>query len=123
VSYELGEKALLLDRRLTVNASIYYEDWRHIQLEAYPNDWALNINGNYAHIYGADLDLLADLGAGFEFEVAAGYLYEWLDGGRAGERDHRAQLFQAAERHIYIHGSIGEFIHRPALLDLLLQSL
>jgi hypothetical protein len=65
-----------------VNASIYYEDWRHPQLEAYPNDWALNINGNYrSHIYGADIDVLADLGAGFQFEVAAGYLYEWLDGG------------------------------------------
>ena len=24
---------------------------------------------------------LADLGAGFQFEVAAGYLYEWLEGG------------------------------------------
>jgi len=81
VSYELGEKARVLDRRLTVNASIYYEDWRHIQLEAYPNDWALNINGDYAHIYGADIDALADLGAGFQFEVAAGYLYEWLEGG------------------------------------------
>jgi outer membrane receptor protein involved in Fe transport len=81
VSYELGEKARMLDRRLTVNASIYYEDWRHIQLEAYPNDWALNINGDYAHIYGADIDALADLGAGFQFEVAAGYLYEWLEGG------------------------------------------
>jgi iron complex outermembrane receptor protein len=81
LSYELGEKARMLDRRLTVNASIYYEDWRHVQLEAYPNDWALNINGNYVHIYGADIDMLADLGAGFEFEVAAGYLYEYLDGG------------------------------------------
>jgi iron complex outermembrane recepter protein len=81
ISYELGEKARFFDRRLTVNASIYYEDWRHIQLEAYPNDWALNINGNYAHIYGADLDVLADLGAGFQLEVAAGYLYEYLDGG------------------------------------------
>jgi iron complex outermembrane recepter protein len=81
ISYELGEKARMLDRRLTVNASIYYEDWRHIQLEAYPNDWALNINGNYAHIYGADIDVLADLGAGFQFEVAAGYLYEYLEGG------------------------------------------
>ena len=81
VSYELGEKARFFDRRLTVNASIYYEDWRHIQLEAFPNDWALNINGNYAHIYGADVDVLADLGAGFQFEVAAGYLYEYLDGG------------------------------------------
>jgi iron complex outermembrane recepter protein len=81
LSYELGEKARLLGRRLTVNASIYYEDWRHVQLEAYPNDWALNINGNYVSIYGADIDLLADLGAGFQLEVAAGYLYQWLDGG------------------------------------------
>jgi iron complex outermembrane recepter protein len=81
LSYELGEKARLLDRRLTVNASIYYEDWRHVQLEAYPNDWALNINGNYVSIYGADIDVLADLGAGFQLEVAAGYLNEWLNGG------------------------------------------
>jgi iron complex outermembrane recepter protein len=81
VSYELGEKARLLDRRLTVNASIYYEDWRDVQLEAYPNDWALNINGNSVSIYGADIDVHADLGAGFQLDVAAGYLHEWLDGG------------------------------------------
>jgi len=81
VSYELGEKSRMFDRRLTVDASVYYEDWRNIQLEAYPNDWALNINGNHASIYGADLDITADLGAGFTFEIAAGYLYEYLDGG------------------------------------------
>src|ERR1700691_2598993 len=81
LSYELGEKARFFDHRLTVNASLYYEDWRHVQLEAYPNDWALNINGNYVSIYGTDIDVLADLGAGFQFEVAAGYLYEYLDGG------------------------------------------
>jgi iron complex outermembrane recepter protein len=81
LSYELGEKARMFDRRLTVNASVFYEDWRHVQLEAYPNDWALNINGNSVSIYGADIDVLADLGAGFQLEVAAGYLYEWLDGG------------------------------------------
>ncbi len=81
LSYELGEKSRMLNERLTVNASIYYEDWRHVQLEAYPNDWALNINGNYVSIYGADIDVLADLGAGFSFEVAAGYLNEWLNGG------------------------------------------
>jgi outer membrane receptor protein involved in Fe transport len=80
-SFELGEKARLFDRRMTVNTSVYYEDWRNIQLEAYPNDWALNINGNYAHIYGIDLDTRTDLGAGFQFEFAIGYLYEYLDGG------------------------------------------
>jgi outer membrane receptor protein involved in Fe transport len=81
ISYELGEKSRFFDRRLTLNASVYYEDWRDIQLEAYPNDWALNINGNYAHIYGIDVDAVADLGAGFQIELAAGYLYEYLDGG------------------------------------------
>jgi outer membrane receptor protein involved in Fe transport len=81
ISYELGEKSRFFDRRLTVNASIYYEDWKNIQLEAYPNDWALNINGNFAHIYGADVDVVGDLGAGFKAELAVGYLYEYLDGG------------------------------------------
>src|SRR6202453_2460514 len=81
LSYELGEKIRMLDRRLTVNASIYYEDWRHVQLEAYPNDWALNINGKYVSIYGADIDVLAELGAGLQLEFAAGYLYEYLNGG------------------------------------------
>jgi outer membrane receptor protein involved in Fe transport len=81
LSYELGEKARFFDRRLTLNASLYYEDWRHPQLEAFPNDWALNINGDSVSIYGADFDALADLGAGFQLEVAAGYLYEWLEGG------------------------------------------
>jgi iron complex outermembrane recepter protein len=80
-SYELGEKAKLLDGRLTLDTSIYYEDWRHVQLEAYPNDWALNINGNYATIYGGDIDLSAALGAGFQLQLSAGYLDEWLNGG------------------------------------------
>ena len=46
-SYEIGEKARPL-HWLDVNSSLYFEDWRKIQLEAYPDDWALNINGNYA---------------------------------------------------------------------------
>lgn len=68
-------------RRLTLNASGYFEDWRHVQLEAYANDWALNINANLVSIWGADVDLLADFGMGFNVEVAAGYLNGWLDGG------------------------------------------
>ena len=80
-SYELGEKARFFNHRLTVNASVYYEHWSNIQLEAYPNDWALNINGNYATIYGGEIDTLAVLGAGFNLEVTAGYLHEFLDGG------------------------------------------
>jgi outer membrane receptor protein involved in Fe transport len=80
-SYEIGEKARLFDRRLTVNASVYYEDWTNIQLEAYPNVWALNINGKNAQIYGLEFDTLAVLGAGFNLEVTASYLNEYLNPG------------------------------------------
>jgi outer membrane receptor protein involved in Fe transport len=80
-SYEVGEKARFFDHRLTVNASVYYEDWQNIQLEAYPNVWALNINGKHASIYGTEFDVVAALGAGFSLEVTAGYLQETLDPG------------------------------------------
>ena len=80
-SYEIGEKARFFDHRLTVNASAYYEDWQNIQLEAYPNVWALNINGKHATIYGTEFDVVAVLGAGFNLEVTAGYLQETLDPG------------------------------------------
>jgi outer membrane receptor protein involved in Fe transport len=80
-SYELGEKARFFDRRLTLNASIYYEVWNDIQLEAYPDDWAYNINGKYALVYGGEVELLADLGAGFSLQLSGGYVHDYLDGG------------------------------------------
>jgi iron complex outermembrane receptor protein len=80
-SYEIGGKARLFDRRLIINASLYYENWTNIQLEAYPNVWALNVNGKSATIGGGDIDALAVLGAGFNLEVSAGYLHETLDPG------------------------------------------
>jgi outer membrane receptor protein involved in Fe transport len=80
-SYEAGEKARFFDRRLTLNTSVYYEHWSHIQLEAYPDDWALNINGDYANVYGAEVDILANLGAGFSLSLSGGYVHEYLDGG------------------------------------------
>jgi len=80
-SYEIGEKARFFERRLTVNASIYYEHWHDIQLEAYPDDWALNINGNFATIYGAEVDVLARLGMGFDLQISGGYVGSRLDGG------------------------------------------
>ncbi len=80
-SYEIGEKARLFDHRLIVNASLYYEDWNNIQLEAYPNVWALNINGNNAKIYGGEIETFAVLGGGFNLQASGGYLHEMLNGG------------------------------------------
>jgi iron complex outermembrane recepter protein len=80
-SYEVGEKARLLDRRLIVNASLYYEDWKNIQLEALPGDWALNINGDRATIYGGELETRAILGAGFQLDASLGLTHAWVDPG------------------------------------------
>jgi outer membrane receptor protein involved in Fe transport len=80
-SYEVGEKTRLFDNRLTLDGSIYYEDWTNIQLEAYPDDFALNINGNYAKIYGADISADANLGGGFDVKASGGYLHQYLNGG------------------------------------------
>jgi outer membrane receptor protein involved in Fe transport len=80
-SYELGTKTRLLNRRLQVNASVYYENWKNIQLGAEPNAWILNINGNKADIYGGDIEVRGILGHGFSAGLAAGYTYIKLDGG------------------------------------------
>jgi outer membrane receptor protein involved in Fe transport len=80
-SYEIGQKARFLDHRLTVDTSVYYEDWENIQLEAYPNVWALNINGKKATILGGDINTIAVLGGGFDLTAGIGYLYEKLESG------------------------------------------
>ncbi len=80
-SYELGEKSRFFDRRLTVNTSVYYEDWRNIQLESVPGDWPVNINGNRAKIYGLEIETRAALGAGFELALSGSYTHATVDGG------------------------------------------
>ncbi len=80
-SYEIGEKARFLDRRVTLNTSFYYEDWQHIQLEALPGDWALNINGNKARIYGGEVETRVNLGGGFQLDGDVGYTHARVDAG------------------------------------------
>jgi len=81
VSYEVGEKARFFDRRLTLNASAYYENWKNPQLLAYPGDWAFNVNGNKATIEGADVDMKAVLGGGFVLGAVVGYTHANVEPG------------------------------------------
>jgi outer membrane receptor protein involved in Fe transport len=80
-TYEAGEKAHLFDRRVTLDASIYYENWEHPQLLAYPGDWAFNINGEKAQIEGAEVRTKVILGGGFEFNATLGYTHDYVDPG------------------------------------------
>jgi outer membrane receptor protein involved in Fe transport len=80
-SYEVGEKAQFLDRRLMVNASVYYEDWTQIQLEELPFGYPLFDNAGDAKIYGGELELNALLGGGFTVSASGAYTHATLEPG------------------------------------------
>jgi iron complex outermembrane recepter protein len=80
-SYEVGEKARFLDRRLIVNASVYYEDWTQIQLEELPFGYPLFDNAGDAKIYGGELEINALLGGGFTLSASGAYTHAALEPG------------------------------------------
>jgi iron complex outermembrane recepter protein len=77
-SYEVGEKAKFLDNRLRVNSSVYYEDWRNIQLEQLPDGYPLFDNVNTAHIYGGEVEIQAVVIPSLVFSTGAGYTHAKL---------------------------------------------
>jgi iron complex outermembrane receptor protein len=80
-SYELGEKARLFDRRVTINSSVYYERWSNVQLLELPNDYLLQDNGGNAKVIGGELELRVALGGGFELGASGGYTQATLTPG------------------------------------------
>ncbi|MFA5968802.1 MAG: TonB-dependent receptor [Sphingomonas sp.] len=71
-NYELGTKTSWFNRRLTLNASIYYIDWSNIQVSDFTDDsnaFTFTSNAGAARVYGAELEASArpipglDLGA------------------------------------------------------------
>ena len=53
-SYEVGWKAQMLDRRVTVDTSIYYIDWTDIQLPESLQGYSFEANGGTAHSEGIE---------------------------------------------------------------------
>jgi iron complex outermembrane recepter protein len=54
VNYEAGVKSELLDRRLTIEASVFHIDWRKIQLTAFVNGFGQIVNGGAAQSDGLE---------------------------------------------------------------------
>jgi len=77
-SYEIGEKAKFFDNRLRVNSSVYFEDWRNIQLEQLPDGYPLFDNANTAHIYGGEVEVQAVVIQNLVFATSAGYTHATL---------------------------------------------
>jgi iron complex outermembrane recepter protein len=58
-AYETGLKTEFLSHRLTVNSSLFYYDYKNIQVSRFVNGQALIYNGAAATSFGLDLDMTA----------------------------------------------------------------
>jgi outer membrane receptor protein involved in Fe transport len=75
-NYELGEKARFLDRRLTVNGAIYYEDWQNIQTQVpLPCGFFFTNNSESAGVYGAELEIKGQITNEFSVSLGGGYTH------------------------------------------------
>jgi iron complex outermembrane recepter protein len=63
-AYETGLKTEFLSHRLTVNSSLFYYDYKNIQVSRFVNGQALIYNGAAATSFGLDLDVAAVVSTG-----------------------------------------------------------
>lgn len=79
-SFEGGEKARFFDRRLTVNASVYYEDWTNIQQSLADNACGYDYSGNAgtAHVYGGELETSWRITPEITLDTSLGYTHATL---------------------------------------------
>jgi iron complex outermembrane receptor protein len=77
-SYEAGEKAKFFNNSVKVNSSVYFENWKDIQLEELPCNYPLNDNADSAHIYGGELEVQALLSKGWTLSASTSYTHAEL---------------------------------------------
>lgn len=59
-NYEVGDKARLFDRRLSIDSALFYMDWSKLQQSvALPGGYSFFTNTGSAQVYGAELDAKA----------------------------------------------------------------
>jgi len=71
--YEGGFKTTMWDRHLRVNGSLFYSDYRDIQLASLANDLPLTQNAARGRSWGGELEVTAQFG-GFSLNAGGGYL-------------------------------------------------
>jgi outer membrane receptor protein involved in Fe transport len=78
-SVEVGEKARFFDRRLTVNADVYYIKWKDIQqVLSLTCGYPYNTNAGDAKSYGPELEVSAILTEGLTFDVSGTFTQAYV---------------------------------------------
>jgi iron complex outermembrane recepter protein len=102
-SYELGEKARVLDGRVTINSAVYYERWKSIQLQVpLPCGFFYTANAENAGIYGTELEVKAKLAEPLTLSLSGGYTHSTYSddspetGFESGERVPDVPLYTAS---------------------------
>lgn len=78
-TFEVGVKTESFDNRLRMNAALFYTDYDDLQVTVQSataggsNFVSAVLNAGKADVQGAELELMADLGAGFGLQAAMGY--------------------------------------------------
>jgi outer membrane receptor protein involved in Fe transport len=80
-SYEAGVKSETADHRLRADATVYYIDWKNIQILGEPTNPALGFttNAGAAHSTGFEAEVTAVPVHGLQFDVGVGYTDPRLD--------------------------------------------
>jgi iron complex outermembrane recepter protein len=71
--YEVGEKSSLLDRRMTLDVTAYYERWSNPQIATNLAGFGITANGADARIYGLEGELHTLLTQDLDLTLNAGY--------------------------------------------------
>ncbi len=80
-SYELGVKSMWWDKKLSINAALFYVDWNDIQLAQFLNNRQFVANAGNATSYGAELEIGVRPAPGWDILAGVGFIEtEFLDG-------------------------------------------
>jgi iron complex outermembrane receptor protein len=75
-SYEIGEKAQLLDNRLTINSDVYFENWSKVQqFVQLPCGYYFDDNAGKAQVYGSELEIKALIVTGLTASASVGFTH------------------------------------------------
>jgi iron complex outermembrane recepter protein len=75
-SYEVGEKARLLDRHLVINGDVYYELWTDVQQLVDPScGFSFTANAGAASVYGSEIEVAANITPAWTLTENLGYTH------------------------------------------------
>ena len=79
-SFELGEKARLADRRITINGDLFYVKWNHIQqVRNLSCGFQIQTNSGEAKSYGPELEIFTKITNALTADLSAAYTKAFIN--------------------------------------------